>query len=160
MTIMPFYSRKPTRIPNFDYSRNNYYFITICTHHKKCIFGSPDSLNRIGRIVERHIQNIPGFYQNVFVDQYVVMPNHIHLILVLNNGDHNPTVPLIIAQFKRGVTKEIRSIFPDKILWQRSFHDHIIRNQKEYEKIWTYIENNPLNWDKDCFYDTAQVLKE
>ena len=149
---MPFYSRKPTRIPNFDYSQNNYYFITICSHNKECIFGLPNRLNRIGEIAEKHIQNIHQYYENVFVDKYIVMPNHIHMILVLNNGEKNPSVPLIVGQFKRGVTKEIRSIFPDKIIWQRSFHDHVIRNQAGYEKIWTYIENNPIKWEEDCFF--------
>jgi len=103
-------------------------------------------------IVKKHIQNIPGYYQNVFIDKYVVMPNHIHLILILENGEKNPDVPLIIGQFKRGVTKEIRSIFVEMEVWQRSFHDHVIRNQAGYEKIWTYIENNPLKWEEDCFY--------
>jgi len=149
---MPFYSRKSPRIPHFDYSQNHYYFITICTHNRKCIFGKPDALNQIGLIVKKHIQNIPGYYQNVFIDKYVVMPNHIHLILILENGEKNPDVPLIIGQFKRGVTKEIRSIFVEMEVWQRSFHDHVIRNQAGYEKIWTYIENNPLKWEEDCFY--------
>ena len=149
---MPYYSRKPTRIPNFDYSRNHYYFITICTHEKECLFGSPNHLNQLGQIAEKHIQNIPNFYQNIFIDKYVVMPNHIHLILVLNYGENNPAVPLIIGQFKRGVTMEIRTLHPNRIVWQRSFHDHIIRNQSGYEKIWTYIENNPLKWEEDCFF--------
>ena len=152
VSIMPFYSRKPTRIPNFDYSQSHYYFITICTHEKKCLLGSPRYLNHLGQIVEKHIQNIPSFYQNVFIDKYVVMPNHVHMILVLNNGENNPSVPLIIGQFKRGVTKEIRTFHPCKLVWQRSFHDHIIRNQMGYEKIWTYINNNPLKWDEDCFF--------
>ena len=149
---MAFYSRKSTRIPNFDYAQNHYYFITICTHEKQCMFGSPNDLSQLGQIAERHIQNIPNFYQNIIVDKYVVMPNHIHMILILNNGEKNPAVPLIIGQFKRGVTKEIRSFFPDRIVWQRSFHDHIIRNQAGYEKIWTYIDNNPLKWEEDCFF--------
>ena len=134
-----------------DYN-HGYYFITICTHEKQCIFGLPGNLNDFGRITERHIQNIPSFYRNIFIDKYVVMPNHIHMILVLNNGDDNAAVPLIIGQFKRGVTKEIRSVYPDRIIWQRSFHDHVIRNQTGYEKIWTYIDNNPLKWEEDCFF--------
>ena len=149
---MAFYSRKSTRISNFDYSQSYYYFITICTHETQCIFGSPNNLSQLGQITEKHIQNIPSFYQNVFIDKYVVMPNHVHLILVLNNGEKNPAVPLIIGQFKRGVTKEIHRFDPDRIVWQRSFHDHIIRNQAGYERIWTYIDNNPLKWEEDCFF--------
>lgn len=149
---MPFYSRKSPRIPNFDYSQNSYYFITICTHERRNLFGLPNELNTIGEIVRKHIENIPGFYQNIFIDKYVVMPNHVHFILVLNNGDNNPSVPLIIGQFKRGVTKEIHSMFSNMIVWQRSFHDHVIRNDTGYKKIWQYIENNPLKWEEDCFY--------
>jgi len=144
--------RRSPRIPNYDYSLPNYYFITICTHEKKCIFGFPGEQTRIGKIVEKHIRKIPEYYDTVSVDKYVVMPNHIHMILVLKGDESNPNVPLIIAQFKRGVTKEIHSMEPNMAVWQRSFHDHIIRNQTGYEKIWTYIENNPQKWEEDCFY--------
>jgi REP element-mobilizing transposase RayT len=102
-------------------------------------------------IVEKHLQKLPEYYNNVIVDKYVVMPNHMHMILILN-GENCPSVPQIIGQFKTGVTKEIRRIYPDTDVWQRSFHDHIIRNQKSYEKIWLYIEGNPQNWEKDCFF--------
>ena len=144
--------RKSPRIPNYDYSLPNYYFITVCTHEKKCIFGLPGDQTQIGKIVEKHIRNISEYYDTVIVDKYVVMPNHVHMILVLKDAESNPNVPLIIAQFKRGVTKEIHSIEPNMTVWQRSFHDHIIRNQAGYEKIWTYIENNPQKWEEDCFY--------
>ena len=146
-----YYSRKATRIPHYDYSNHNYYFLTLCTDHRKCIFGQPGNLNDLGRIVEKHIINVPKFYQNVMVDKYVVMPNHVHMILVLN-GEVNPNTSLIMGQFKRGVTMEIREIMPDFPVWQRSFHDHVIRNQKDYERIWLYIDANPMNWSKDCFY--------
>lgn len=111
----------------------------------------PGKYTNLGRIVEKHILNIPSYYQSVSVDNYVVMPNHVHMILVLN-GNENPDVPLVIGQWKRGITKEIRQITPGAEIWQRSFHDHVIRNQAGYEKIWLYIEGNPMNWEKDCFY--------
>ena len=145
-------NRKSPRIPNYDYSTPNYYFITICTHEKKCIFGLQNDLTGIGKIVDQHICNIQSYYEHVFVDKYVVMPNHVHLILVLNDGKNGVDVPLIIGQFKRGITKKIHRIDPEMKVWQRSFHDHIIRNQAGYEKIWMYIENNPEKWEEDCFY--------
>ena len=145
--------RKSPRIPKYDYSSPNYYFITICTQGKKGIFGCADALTVLGKVVDRHIRNIPGYYRNVMIDKYVIMPNHVHLILVLHEGEKNPEVPLIIGQFKRGVTKEIHRMEPDLIVWQRSFHDHVIRNQLEYEKIWMYIENNPVKWEEDCFFN-------
>ncbi len=91
------------------------------------------------------IENIPSIYPNVSVDQYVIMPNHVHMILVLS--DAQTSVPVIINQLKRNVTKQIGySIF------QRSYHDHIIRNQADYEKIWEYIEDNPRKWNEDTYY--------
>ena len=144
-------TRKPTRIAGFDYSSANCYFITICAYNHRCIFGTPDRLNELGEIVKKHIQNIPIYYQGVSVDHFVVMPNHVHLILKLDGSDKT-AVPQIIALFKTGATKEIRRKFPDVLVWQRSFHDHIIRNKESYEKIWNYIDGNPQCWDKDCFY--------
>ena len=132
---MEYPKRKSPRIPKYDYSSPNYYFITICTHEKKCIFGSPNELSSFGKIVDHHIRNIPVFYRNVFVDKYVVMPNHVHMILILDGNERNPDVSLIIGQFKRGVTKEIHNVKSDLKVWQRSFHDHVIQNQNGYEKI-------------------------
>lgn len=148
---MYFTTRKPTRIANFNYSQPNCYFITVCSQDHRCIFGAPGRLNELGNIVQRHIQNIPNYYHGVCVDHYVVMPNHIHMILTLE-GTYNPGIPQIIGLFKTGVTKEIRRIHPNFDVWQRSFHDHIIRNQTGYEKIWNYIDGNPQCWEKDCFY--------
>lgn len=143
--------RKSTRIPGFDYSTPNYYFLTLCTSDKQCIFGNPGKLNRNGQIAEQMLRKIPEIYPQVRVDKYVVMPNHVHLILVLGS-EQQTSITHIIGQYKVSVTKEIRKLCPRFHVWHRSFHDHIIRNQKSYEKIWEYIENNPLKWEEDCFY--------
>ena len=148
---MPFYSRKSPRIPDYDYSTENYYFITICTQGKKCFLGSIDALHPAGLIAQRHILELSNHYSHVSVDKFIIMPNHIHMILVLDKGNH-ADVKQIIGQYKSGVTREVRKLYPDIVLWQRSFHDHIIRNQKRYEMIWMYIETNPIRWEKDCFY--------
>ena len=149
---MSFYSRKSPRIPNYDYSTENYYFITICTHDKNCYFGNIESLSSAGLIAKRHILELSQHYSHVSVDKFVIMPNHIHMILVLTRDNYND-VKQVIGQFKSGVTREVRRIDPNIVLWQRSFHDHIIRNQKSYEMIWMYIETNPIRWEKDCFYN-------
>ena len=150
-----YYSRKSARIPDFDYSSNNYYFVTICAHNRRCIFGEPDCLNWMGKLVQEEIQKIPTHYASVLVDQYVVMPNHIHMIIVLE--ENSPNLNQIIAQYKSGVTRKIREQSPAVSVWQRSYHDHVIRDQKGYENIWNYIKGNPMNWSKDCFYiDPAQ----
>ena len=144
-----FYSRKSPRIPGFDCASSNYYFITICTHNKMCIFGQPKKLNRFGIIVDKYIQKIESIFPNVHVDNYIVMPNHIHLILA-NSGNTN--INLVVGQFKAAVTRTIRNICAEVKVWQRSYHDHVIRNQKQYEKIWTYITYNDQKWQEDCFY--------
>ena len=146
--------RKHPRLKNFDYSAPNYYFITICTWNKVCLFGSPDNLNSRGKIAETGILQIEAHFQNTVVDKFVVMPNHIHMILALHG--ENASIPLIVGQYKSFVTRKIREMGPSCKVWQTSFHDHVIRNQQAYEKIWLYIDSNPQNWNKDCFYQAEQ----
>lgn len=148
---MDFYSRKSPRIPNYDYSLNGYYFVTICTHDKECLFGTPEKMNDFGSIAQRDLYAIESHYENVRIDKCVVMPNHIHAIIVIE-GAITCDLNTIIGQYKSGVTRKIREFDPNRIVWQRSYHDHIIRNEKQYIKIWEYIENNPLKWEMDCFY--------
>ena len=147
--------RKPTRIPKYDYSSENYYFVTICTHEKKCLFGTIKEISRFGSIATDSILEIPSHYSGIRIDKFVVMPNHIHMIVVIGcDGCHTNYLSLnqIVGQYKSGVTRKIHETAPGEAVWQRSFHDHVIRNQKDYEKIWSYIDTNPMRWDKDCFY--------
>ena len=156
---MSYHNRKSPRIPNYDYSTQNYYFITICTHNRRCIFGDPYDLNRFGRIAQEHIHRISSHYENVSVEKYVVMPNHIHMILALNcNGKYD--IQQIIGQYKSGVSRDVGKIDPDTEVWQRSFHDHVIRRQSTFERIWLYIEGNPRLWKDDCFFVNPNLLKE
>ena len=101
-------------------------------------------------MAEEGILKIEQHFPNVRVDKYAVMPDHIHLILDLHTK--GAALPDIIGQYKSFVTKEIRKSEPTVKVWQTSFHDHVIRNQKAYETIWLYIESNPQNWEKDCFF--------
>ena len=145
-----FHSRKHPRLKNYDYSSPNYYFITICTWDKSCIFVSSVKLSSWGRIAEELLLELGQHFENAKVDKYVVMPNHVHMILVLNGGSIE--MPQMIGQYKSSVTRMIRRSAPEQKVWQTSFHDHIIRNQQDYERIWLYIEANPQNWTKDCFF--------
>ena len=142
--------RKSPRLPDFDYSSTNYYFITICTHEKQCIFGGLNRLNDLGKIAAQDIADLPRHYTGVSVDCYVVMPNHIHAIIVLEHCG----IPLdkIVGQYKAGVTRKAKDLLFGQPLWQRSFHDHVIRNQSSYEKIWNYVTHNHQKWEEDCFY--------
>lgn len=148
--------RKSPRIPGYDYSTPNYYFITICTYNKSCIFGNPTELNRFGKIAEDYIGKIPIYYTNIGIDKFVVMPNHIHVILSVH-GDGENNVIQAVGQYKMAVTKQIHKINREITVWQRSFYDHVIRNDRQYVKIWEYIQNNPLKWEEDCFYRNNQT---
>ena len=148
---MEFYSRKSPRLPGYDYTTENYYFVTICTHNKECIFGRGNELSPYGEIVQQHLQELPMHYKQVQVDVFKVMPNHIHCILVLDAGA-DTGLDVVVGLFKSGVSKQIHKIDPDCKVWQRSFHERIIRSQQEYEKIWNYIQYNDQKWETDCFY--------
>ncbi len=151
--------RKAIRLKDYDYSRSGAYFITICTKDKECIFWSDSvgatigrpQLSQYGEIVNSAILNIIVHYLCVSLDKYVIMPNHVHLLLRLENPDgramHAPTISTIVQQLKGIVTKAIGFS-----VWQKSFHDHVIRNKHDYDRIWEYIDTNSLKWENDCFY--------
>ena len=143
--------RKSPRLQEYDYTTPNYYFITICTQQKKKLFGEIGNINRFGQIATEAFLQIPSHFSNVTVDKFVVMPNHVHAIIVLKESQVN--LSTVIGLYKSFVTKKIHEHMPDFRVWQASFHDHVIRNQKSYEKIWTYIDTNPIKWSEDCFYE-------
>ncbi len=145
-----FPNRKNPRMSSIDYTSPNYYFVTICTHQKACIFGFTGQLSRSGRIAADGIAAIPKHFPNVKVDKFVIMPNHIHAIIVL--GGHDTDLSVVVGLYKSHVSKEIHTFSPDLKVWQSSFHDHVIRSQQSYEKIWNYIDGNPSKWEDDCFY--------
>ena len=161
--------RKPNRLATFDYSRGGAYFLTICTQDRKRILskivgtkvgdGAYDipqiQLTRIGKIVEKYIlstSNIKG----VSVVEYVIMPNHIHLILCVDDDGtsrapsptkQNSIASHTVSTLKRFVNKEI-----GENIFQRSFYDRIIRNNDEYMEICNYVRLNPDNWENDELY--------
>ena len=150
MDTLQYPKRKHPRLDLYDYSSEGYYFVTICTHQKRCIFGNPKHLNALGRIAQEGLTSIDEHFPDVIVDKYVVMPNHIHAIIVLRGNSVN--LSTVIGSYKSYVTQKIHSLYPKLEVWQTSFHDHIIRNQHGYEQIWSYIDSNPDNWEADCFF--------
>lgn len=159
--------RKPNRLKNYDYSSVGAYFITICTRDRKNYFwknnkiktvgattGRPsnEELNECGKIVDFAINNIPKIYPAVNLERYVVMPNHIHLLLRICPDEYGrpmvaPTIANVIKHMKGYATKKI-----GKSVWQKLYHDCVVRNRDEYDKIAKYIYENPMNWESDCFY--------
>lgn len=158
-------NRKHPRLKEYDYSQNGCYFITLCIKHRKrllctlnvgrdALIPPHPALTSIGEIVNIFIQNINSVYSNVLVDNYVIMPNHIHMLISIISPDMDggmkasrPTLHTIIRSLKTMVTKQI-----GYYIWQDSYHDHIIRNEQEYRKTWEYIDTNPLKWEDDCYY--------
>ena len=143
--------RKRLRINNYDYSKENMYFITICIKNRRELLGKINSKNHMklaykGNVVEKYIDLIEKTYGNVLIDEYVIMPNHIHMIILINNKTEI-TISRIIKQYKTLVSKRIAYS-----IWQKSFYDHIIRNEEEYLKIKEYIQNNVQNWKKDKYF--------
>lgn len=152
--------RKPNRLNSFDYSQNGAYFVTICAKNKEHLFGAVGAsnarpskviLSEYGKITDQAIKLITKIYPNVIVDKYVIMPNHIHMVLIIQSENGRamlvPTISMVIAQMKGYISKQI-----GHSIWQKSFYDHIIRNEQDYLEIWQYIENNPEKWQQDKFY--------
>ncbi|MBO5317079.1 MAG: hypothetical protein J6A74_01390 [Oscillospiraceae bacterium] len=147
--------RKSPRIPGYDYAQEGYYFVTICTHDKKCIFGDGYVLNQIGKIAYEDLKTVGNHYSRLYIEKCVVMPNHIHAIVVIGCDGKEGTLPnlnIVIGQYKSGVSRKFHMFAPKRKVWQRSFHDHGIRSQEEYEKIWQDIDMNPQRWTDDCFF--------
>ena len=159
--------RKPTRLKNFDYSQNRAFFVTVCTQERSEILADicrgGALLLPIGKIVDREIKGLSQRYA-VRVDKYVIMPNHIHMILLLRNHLHEnaASVTGVLCALKSRTTKLSNEMEgkPGRKIWQRSFHDHIIRDEEDYLKIWRYIDENPMRWEKDCFYQKSDLLEE
>ena len=152
------YRKKPNRLVGYDYSAPGYYFLTICANNHECLFGRILSeneqipavmeLNAAGQTVQAAIAEIPLHYSGVELDKFTIMPNHIHMILVIKDGIANgPSIHTVIQQFKRAVSMKI-----GRSIWQPRFYDHIIRSEKEYQEIWKYIDNNPAKWALDKYY--------
>lgn len=167
-------TRKTLRLRNFDYSSNGMYFITICTYGKQNIFGSVSNgvmhLSEIGKIAEEEIAkaNYKRAEHFIEISKYVIMPNHIHMIIQIFNPDlfHEyqceafsapsaQSISSVVRSYKAAVTKRIHeAVSSDTIyqIWQPRYYDNIIRNEKAYQKIWNYIDSNVSRWEEDKFY--------
>ena len=151
--------RKPNRLSEYNYSTNGAYFITICTQDRKKILstivggGAHDApnvaLTDIGKIVQTHIVN-SNRISGINVDKFVIMPDHIHLIVLVNEttkgtsrapSPTNGVMPHFVSTFKRFCHRDV-----GEKIFQRSYYDHVIRNQQDHDEIWQYIENNPRKW--------------
>ena len=167
--VKNFPKRKPTRLKDFDYSNAGAYFITICTDKRQqilsCIvgvdvLGDPKKVELLpyGMVADKYINQMNEFYEGITVDQYVIMPNHIHILMfVQDDGSPRTSTPTrqtssishFVSTFKRFCNKECGGN-----IWQRGFFDHVIRGRDDYEEIVKYISENPMRWHCDELNDT------
>ena len=176
--------RRSIRIKEYDYSQKGMYFITICTQNRRNILSTitveaddhvRPELTPIGKIVENEIINTNKIRENVKINQYIIMPNHIHMIIEIYAVGAHCMRPLLfcfllgacnapLQQYNNGlnhVIKGLKGAVTKKAkekcgylgrIWQRNYYEHIIRNEKEYWQIYKYIETNPIKWKYDPYY--------
>ena len=162
-------TRKNIRLKGYDYSKAGCYFVTICIKERHNIFwdaqtvgaacGRPSDdcrpvLSETGLLIDTELKRIANIYGCVNIDNYVIMPNLVHMIIslsVIQNADGRPraapTISRIINQFKGSISKQL-----GYSIWQKLFHDHIIRNDEVYQRIWSYIDENPMRWTEDKYF--------
>lgn len=158
--------RRSLRLKGFDYSSSGAYFMTICTHNRECILGDiidgEMQLNEFGKIARlpqggsakrSHWQQLFQRYQNVEIDESIVMPNHLHGIIILleSSSDRRKSISEIIRGFKTFSARQINSIRHQYgvPVWQRNYYERVIRTEPELQNVRQYIFNNPQNWDAD-----------
>jgi putative transposase len=170
-------NRRSIRLKEYDYSQSGAYFVTICAHDRRCIFGKiadgQMALNDAGRMIDAEWQKLKTRFPLVRLDEYVIMPNHFHVIITLNpkivgagsscpdetpemacnsgREDRAPTLGDVVGYFKYQTTRQInaaRDVDIQKI-WQRNYYERVIRNEDELNEIRQYIMDNPAKWDTD-----------
>ena len=170
--------RRSIRLPEYDYSQEGMYFITLCTHERVPRFGTITDgemeLNDIGRMVGEWYHLLEEKYPHIVCREYVIMPNHFHCIIQIKQEDapcrgipcgcpntehipQRPTLGQIIGGFKSITSNECLRIYKEREetlgkLWQRNYYEHIIRDQRSYEEIVAYIIENPIHWRDDQLY--------
>ena len=154
-------NRKHNRLENYDYGKIGCYFVTLCTHNRQPIFQIENHVGndqcvvppKQNQIISKWLKQTEIKYKNIKFEKYVIMPDHLHFIINITEQHIGCSLPDIMKFFKTMTTneyiKEVKSNnltpFKNKI-WQKSYYDHIIRNQDDYNEVWEYIENNPAKW--------------
>ncbi len=164
--------RRSIRLRHYDYSSVGAYFITICAYNRECWFGEIVNgkmrLNEYGAIIHEEWIKTGQIRCNITLDEWIIMPNHVHGIIIINcrgTLQRAPTkeqfgkpisnsIPTIIRLFKSTTTKQINQIrkTPGIPVWQRNFYEHIIRDENSINEIREYIRYNPMRWEEDKYY--------
>ena len=173
--------RRSIRLPNYDYSQSGAYYITIVTWHRECLFGDVVDgkmvLSKLGLVAKQQWENLPNRFPNITLGAFVIMPNHLHGVIVImtgrgtagNHNDHDgdlsrraPTheqyqkpvkgsIPTIVRSYKSSVSYRINLMRGTQAIpvWQRNYYEHIIRNERDLQNKTDYIEANPMLWAAD-----------
>lgn len=156
--------RKHARLDHYDYSTAGAYYITICTQGRRCLLSrivgrglAPAEIQytAYGRIAQEQLLLLEQRYPSLKIDQYVIMPNHIHAILLLKESietNQRPTIMDIVCAYKSLTTRQCKLMQPIDKLFQTSFYEHVLRGRKDYDEIAEYIVNNPKQWELDTLY--------
>ena len=156
--------RKHPRLKTYDYSTSGAYFITVCAHNRRCLFAkiigheydsAEIQYSPHGKIAREQLFLLEERYPSLKVDQFVIMPNHIHAIFILEEtagASPRPTIQEIVCAYKSLTTRACKKAFPTEKVFQTSFYDHVIRGQEDYLEIAEYIANNPKQWELDKLY--------
>ncbi|MBM3155975.1 MAG: transposase [Chloroflexi bacterium] len=172
--------RRSICLKDYDYSQEGAYFVTICMQDKVCVLGEVVNgemqLNKYGQVVDGCWLEIPRHFQDIGIDAFVVMPNHVHGIAMIIDkcrgtacraptekfGHPTPkSLPTIIRSFKSAVTNRINALrgTPGAPFWQRNYYEHVIRNETDFNDIRQYILDNPIKWDMDEENPNSQIGK-
>ena len=156
--------RKHPRLDHYDYSSPGAYFVTVCTQNRRCLLSrivgrglAPAEIQytAYGQIAKDQLWLLEQRFPSLKIDQYVIMPNHIHMFLVLEEAagvNPRPTITNIVCAYKSLVTRQCMLLQPIDKLFQTSFYEHVIRGREDYNEIAEYIVNNPKKWELDSLY--------
>ena len=144
-------ARKIIRLNDFYYTKKGMYFITICTKNRIEILGQIKDkdikLTKEGKITRKLTQEIEKIFDNITINEYIIMPNHVHMIIEIKEEKENVSIVKIIKKYKSNISQRL-----GYSIWQKSYYDHIIRDEKEYYIIKKYIQDNIINWKKDRYF--------
>ena len=148
--------RRSLRLPGYDYSQAGAYFITACTQNHVVLFGDvgagfKPAPTEMGKIVQQTWDDLPTHYRGVDLDAFIVMPNHVHGIIILaDESARRHAIPEIVRGFKTFSARRVNECAGKSgVLWQRGYYEHVIRNEKALDRIRAYIANNPARWADD-----------
>jgi putative transposase len=182
--IMPKFisrNRRSIRLKGYDYSSNGAYFLTICVRNYECLLGEIQDgqmiLNQYGELVRAVWEDLPNQVSDIDLDEYVIMPNHFHAILVIDKSGNSAEIyenldindekerrkmilPKVVGRFKMLAAKAInQSREIEGSFWQRNYYEHIIRSEEDCQKIREYIINNPMQWELDENHPSLVKIK-